>query len=57
MEKETIEDLRKRVRALEEMNNLLLQQAVETRKLLDSLGVNREQPSMTGDSSLKTWIV
>ena len=51
MEKETLEDLRKRVRALEEMNNLLLQQAVESRKLLEALGVEK------GESSMKGWVV
>ena len=51
MEKETVADLQARVKALQELNDLLLQQARESRKLLGVLGVEK------GESSIDGWIV
>lgn len=50
MEKETIVELQERVKALQILNDLLLKQAVEHRKLFESMDVDKE-------SSLEKWIV
>ena len=46
----TKRELEKRVKALQELNDLLLKQTTEQRKLLASLGIDRE-------SSMEKWIV
>ena len=51
MKRQTVKELKARIEALQELNDLLLRQAVESRKLLESLGV--EKP----ESSMERWIV
>ena len=46
----TKRELEKRVKALQELNDLLLKQTTEQRKFLESLGIDRE-------SSMEKWIV
>ena len=47
----TKRELENRIKALEELNDLLLKQATEHRKLIESLGIESKE------SSIEKWIV
>ena len=45
-----VEELKKEIEALKELNTLLLKNTTEQKKLLESLGIEKE-------SSMEKWIV